>query len=198
MSQLKNNNTRKAALLLSLILIGFACYSSRHNDTVISQVVENQNNILKQNEESRLIGKAYIRNSDKEKIIEFKSAFNDDGNETLSVYSNGLKKVSLNNVANPRVLSDFYDSWYDRVFVLAVAAPASGICGNSSFSIVTVDEETDEIKISRPSKIECQGEIQDIKIETKNEKKPYRQITIDRLNFNLESFEWIETNKNKK
>ena len=191
MSQSKNTSFKKIFSTVALALICFACYSAHDRNIVASQTMGTQSgNLSEQQEKPRLLGKAFIGSSSKETVIEFKSEFDDAGMETLTVYVNGTAKQSIKSVANPQMLADFYDNFYGRIFVLSIASPASGPCGNSSFSVVIVDEKTTKIKISEPSEIKCQGESQDITISTKRGKGLYRQISIGKLNFNLEDFEW--------
>lgn len=192
MKHLKSKNLKKIGLVSILVLICIACYSANQDNKALSQVPQqNQSGSPKhRSDDERVIGKAYIDVSGNEKITEFRTLIDEDGKETLSVYLDQQKKVSLKDTANPSILADFNDQIYGRVFVLAVASPASGNCGNSSFAIVTVGGETNDVKISKPSKIKCQGEIQDIKIETRKNKEVFRLIIINKLKFDLEKFEW--------
>lgn len=178
--------------MLLFLSVCFACNFIGGKETVISQnSVDNKEGNKAEPEDERFLGKAFILDSGREKLIEFKGKIDENGKESFIVYLDEVNKAALSDVANPQILADFYDGLNGRVFVIAVKSPASGNCGNSSFGIVKINEKTGEVKISKPSDVKCEGEIQDIGIETQRAKQTiYRNIKINNLRFNLEKFEW--------
>lgn len=122
-------------------------------------------------------------------LIEFK----DDVSTGLGIYVDSRRKSFLKiATSSPRLRADFLDAGGERYFVVAVGSRLTGTCGDESFVVFEIDDNLN-VKMSEPNDSDCQGELYPVKIENVNlgkSKGSHRQISIGRLKFNLQSFDW--------
>jgi hypothetical protein len=123
-----------------------------------------------------------------ENLVEFK-----DESDGVGIYVNSKKEAFQKSDGKYfKVRADFSETDGRQRYFVLVLSSAMGTCADAVFAVAKIDGNL-KVKISKLNEPECQGELYPVKLETVDEGKEfYRRISVGKLKFNLESFDWIK------